>query len=719
MNLKDEISSWPSDKIQASHLDRLAAVYVRQSTLQQVSEHQESTRLQYGLANRAKALGWQPERVLIIDDDLGKSGSSVEGRVGFQRLVSEVGLNHVGLILGIEMSRLARSSKDWHQLLEICALFGTLIADLDGIYDPSHYNDRLLLGLKGSFSEIELHVLKQRMLQGRLNKAQRGELGFHLPIGYVRRPSGDICFDPDEQAQQVIRLIFRKFEELGTVHAVLRYLALHQIQLGVRALHGANKGELEWRRPSRSTLLSLLNHPAYTGAYTYGRKQIDPRKHKAGRPHTGLVVKPPEEWLVLIKNHHPAYISWEQYQQNRAQLKANQNRANERGNARQGRALLSGLVVCQRCGNRMSVQYHRRGAPRYVCRREAAEHGGPLCQCLSGDCLDEYVTEQVLAALKPAAIELSLSVAMQVEQNRYELDQLWKQRLERAKFEAERAGRHYRFIEPENRLVARQLAQDWEAKLSAQKQLQEEYQRFCCQQPRQLSETEKHSIRQLANSLPALWNAETTTHAQRKEIIRQVIQAIRVKVEGESELVHVNIDWAGGFSSHARIIRPVGKWSQLSNYPQLCECLTQCAQSNMTANEIITRLHQQGFYPPKRQKTFTQEMVRALMRQLGLGKQSPPKPHILLADNEWRLPDLARELDMPAATLHSWVQRGWVKKARQLTQPPKYWIIWADDNELERLRKQRQRSAPDILHQRWKGEDPTVAPDSEMTKTSP
>jgi len=234
------------------------------------------------------------------------------------------------------MSRLARSSKDWHQLLEISALFSTLIADLDGIYDPSHYNDRLLLGLKGTLSEAELHILKQRMLQGRLNKAQRGELRFTLPIGYVRRPSGEICFDPDEQAQQVVRLIFRKFEELGTVHAVLRYLVTYHIQIGVRARSGLNQGELEWRPPKRSTLLSLLNHPGYTGAYAYGRKQIDSRQQKAGQPHTGLVMKPPEEWLVLIKDHHPAYISWEQYQTNLAQLKANQNLASERGSSRSG-----------------------------------------------------------------------------------------------------------------------------------------------------------------------------------------------------------------------------------------------------------------------------------------------------------------------------------------------------------------------------------------------
>lgn len=250
MNLPTDQGLWHSGKIQAHHLERLAVVYVRQSTLQQVLDHGESTRLQYGLVGRAEALGWHSERILVIDEDLGKSGSSAEGRSGFQRLVSEVGLNHVGLILGVEMSRLARSSKDWHQLLEICALFGTLIADLDGIYDPSQYNDRLLLGLKGTMSEAELHILKQRMMQGKRSKAERGELGFNVPTGYIRRPSGEVQLDPDEQVQQVVRLIFRKFEEFGTLNGMLRYLVKHEIQVGVRVLCGPNKGDLEWRRPN-------------------------------------------------------------------------------------------------------------------------------------------------------------------------------------------------------------------------------------------------------------------------------------------------------------------------------------------------------------------------------------------------------------------------------------------------------------------------------------
>lgn len=717
MNPSNEMGSWPLEKIQASHLDRLAVVYVRQSTLRQVSEHQESTRLQYGLAHRATALGWSADRVMTIDDDLGKSGISTAGRVGFQRLVTEVGLNHVGLILGIEMSRLARSSKDWHQLLEICALFGTLIADLDGVYDPSDYNDRLLLGLKGTFSEAEIHIIKQRMLKGRLNKAQRGELRFSLPIGYIYGASGAIEFDPDEQAQQVVHLIFRKFEELGTVHGLIRFLATSQVQIGVRARSGLNKGELEWRPPKRSTLLSLLNHPTYAGAYAYGRKQTDARKQKRGQPRSGVVVKSPDEWLVLIKDHHPGYISWEQYQRNLAQLKANRSHASERGSVRPGKALLSGLVVCHKCGSRMGVGYHRPSAHNYVCHRHVSDYGGKLCQFLSGKCLDEYVSEQVLAAIEPAALELSLSVAAHIEQDRSELEKLWKQRLERAAFEAERAGRHYQQVEPENRLVARQLAIVWEEKLSTQQQLTEEYQRFSVQQPSQLSQAEKDAIRQLANDIPTLWNAATTTPCQRKEIIRQIVQSVTVDVEKDSEFVHVRIDWVGGTSGQSCIIRPVGKWSQLSHYPQLCERICQMAQSSMTTDEMLACLHREGFYGPRGDKMITRETLRTLMRKLGLGAHRP-KSHPCLAENEWLLPDLARKLEMPVSTLHRWAKRG-LLKARQLeNQYPKYWIIWADTDELIRLTACRQQTVADILHQRWKAQTASTVADCGTTNTS-
>ena len=434
-----ELLTQSSGKIGPSHLERLAVVYVRQSTAQQVLDHQESTRLQYGLLARARQMGWPEERVLIIDDDLGISGASSEGRAGFRRLVSEVSLNHVGLILGVEMSRLARSSKDWHQLLEICAIFGTLISDLDGVYDPSQYNDRLLLGLKGTMSEAELHILKQRMHQGKLGKARRGELAFPVPTGYVRRPSGEVIFDPDEEVQRVVRLIFGKFEELGTLHGVLAYLVEHGVKLGIRLRDGEAKGELEWRRPNRMTLQNVLKHPIYAGAYTYGRRRVDPRKKKPGRPYTGRTVAPQQAWHVLIKDRLPAYIFWERYERNLRRLAENRARADAMGAPREGPSLLQGLLVCGKCSARMTVRYGgSRNKHSYVCGRQSTDYGGEVCQHLSGAPLDEFVSKKVLEALKPATLELSLEAAKNLESEREELDRLWNARLERAAYESRR-----------------------------------------------------------------------------------------------------------------------------------------------------------------------------------------------------------------------------------------------------------------------------------------
>lgn len=700
------------EKIGPSHLERLAVVYVRQSTAQQVLDHQESTRLQYGLIARARRMGWPEERVLIIDDDLGKSGSDSEGRVGFKRLVSEVGLDHVGMIFGVEMSRLARSSKDWHQLLEICALFGTLIADLDGVYDPASYNDRLLLGLKGTMSEAELHVLKQRMHQGKLNKARRGELAFPVPTGYVRRPSGEVVFDPDEEVQRVVRLIFRKFEELGTLHAVLAYLVEHAIKLGIRVREGEAKGELEWRRPNRMTLQNLLKHPIYAGAYSYGRRRVDPRKKKPARPSTGRTTTPPEKWHVFIKDRLPAYISWEQYARNLKRLAENRARAEAMGAPREGPSLLQGLLVCGECGARMTVRYSgSRNRHSYVCSRQATDYGGEVCQHLSGPPLDEFVGEKVLEALKPAALELSLEAANRVEHEREELDRLWKMRLERAAYEVERAGRHYRLLEPENRLVGRQLAKDWEQKLATEQQLKEDYQRFACEQPRPLSEAEREAIRRLSEDIPALWRATGTTDKDRKEIVRQVIERIIINAQGTTERVRVRIEWAGGTSTQSIMIRPVAKLEHLSYYPQLCERVRSLATQGMTAAAIASRLNEEGYRPPKRREGFDRQSAQDLIHRLGLSRQrlrsEGPEE---LGRHEWWLGELACELGMPEATLYGWLRRGRLKARQQEEKLPYRWIVWADEAELERLKRPRARPVGEYLRRRlWVGGSPPPA----------
>ena len=711
-----------AEKVQPWHQDRLAVVYVRQSTAQQVLDHQESTRLQYGLATRAVELGWAEARVLVIDDDLGKSGSSIEGRTGFQRLVSEVSLDHVGLILGVEMSRLARSCKDWYQLLELCALFHTLIADLDGVYDPAHYNDRLLLGLKGTMSEAELHIMQQRLRQGLLAKARRGELAVDPPLGYLRRPSGEIVLDPDEQVQEVIRLIFRKFAELGTVHAVLRYLVQHAIQLGMRERHGPARGELVWRRPSRATLQTILQHPSYAGAYVYGRRRVDLRRQRAGRPATGRTVVGREEWLVLLRDRLPAYLSWDEYQHNVARLQENRARADTLGVVREGPALLTRLAICAACGRRMAVHYandDRHYA--YACGRMEIDYGLGRCQHVAGPGIDAFVSDHVLAALQPAGLELSLEAATHLEQERAALDRLWQQRVERAAYGAERAGRQFRLVEPENRLVARSLERDWEAKLATHLRLQEEYRRFQATRPRGLTAAERATIRRLAADIPALWHAPTTTAADRKAILRQVVQRVLVAAAGESEHVHVTIEWVGGGQTDGDLIRPVARLDQLSYYPQLCERARQLAAAGWPAATIAERLNAEGYSPPKRREHFGTQGVLDLLERLGvLTKHSHAPPQPAFGEHEWGLRDLALAVGMPHVTLYNWLRRGWVTAHREAASPHR-WILWADAAELERLRQRHQRSLSEEAHHRWHARSPAGRPDTlpGQTATTP
>src|SRR5208283_3765416 len=506
------------EKIHPRHLEQSAIVYIRQSSLQQVHRNQESTKLQYSLVEMARELGWARDRVVVIDDDLGISGSSAIGREGFQRVLSEVALDHVGLIVGVEMSRLARSNKDWHQLLELCARFGTLIADLDGLYDPSRYNDRLLLGLKGTMSEAELHILRQRLMQGKLQKARRGELVMPVPTGYLRLPSGEVVLDPDEEVQASVRAVFDSFMRTGTTHGVLRDLVGRGIQIGIRRRTGLDRGKLEWHRPHREMIAHMLRNPTYAGAYAYGRRRVDPRRQQPGRPASGRTMElPPEQWHALVHDRLPAYITWDQYQQNQRRLAQNRDRGSKTGACRNGSSLLPGLVTCGRCGYRMQVQYAKavsgKRYARYVCNHASRARAESICSGLSGPRLDEVVSALALEALKPAAIEMSMKIAEEIESDRQKTEALWNKRLQRAHYEVERAQRQYHSVEPENRLVARTLEKAWETSLEAERDLQEENRRRQASQPHHLTAAERETTRRLATDLPALWNAATTTAA--------------------------------------------------------------------------------------------------------------------------------------------------------------------------------------------------------------
>ncbi len=681
-----------SGKIEPHHRDRVAIVYIRQSTLQQVEKHSESTKLQYALVDKAYALGWPKEQVIVIDDDLGTSGANAEGRPGFQRLVAEVSLDHVGIIFGIEMSRLARSCRDWHQLLEVCSLFRTLIADTDGVYDPCNYNDRLLLGLKGTLSEAELHVIKQRMLAGKKAKARRGELGMQLAMGYVKHPSGEIIKDPDEQAQSTLALIFTLFERYRTINGVLKYLVKHKMQLPHRIRGGLQKGELEWRRPNRVTLSNMLHNPIYAGAYVYGRRPTDPRRKKPGRPSTGRLSLKQEEWEVLIKDKLPAYICWEEYERNQRQLQM--NTAQGIGTPKQGPSLLSGLVICGRCGLRMTTHYTSQGKKlRYSCNRMAVDYGERFCQSLMGLPLELLVKEKIMAAMQPSALELSLQAATNIQQEREEQQKHWKHLLERSHYDSERAYRQYNAVEPENRLVARTLEKKWEEALSSETKLNQDYEKYLKEQPAALTKSERLAIQALASDIPQLWEAESTTGEQRQQIIRLLIERVIVTVQGNTEKVHASIHWKGGYQSEANFNRPVAKLEQLSYYKDLLERAATLYKEGKALTVIADILNGEGWQSPKQRGQFNAGMVRTLLLRKGVvSKKKRRSNSALREEDELTFSELAEKTQIPEPTLYQWMRNGKLTARKDTTVSHRgVWLIKADENEIERLLKYRAR----------------------------
>jgi DNA invertase Pin-like site-specific DNA recombinase len=674
----------PESKLSSRHQERLAVVYVRQSSTHQVQHHQESAKLQYGLVAHAERLGWLRERVLVIDDDQGISGASSEARLGFQRLLTEIALDHVGLILGVEMSRLARSCKDWYQLLEVCALFGTLICDLDGLYDPTCYNDRLLLGLKGTMSEAELHVIRQRLWQGALQKARRGELLSKGPVGYVR-DGETLVLDRDEQAQSVIRLVFELFERLGSMHAVLRHFVSEGIRMPVRPSAGPNKGQLEWRRPHQTGIKSILTHPVYAGAYVFGQSSQSQKRRQQKRPSR----LPREEWLVLLKDRFPAYISWSQYEENQQRLEQNRSLQSSRGSTRRGRALLSGLVVCGRCEYRLRTQYGGRTSyPSYRCSARASLYGEPGCQSLKAEPLDNEVVRLAMMALEPSALSVSCHVANDIQHQRATSETLWNQRLERAAYEAERAARQFHVVEPENRLVARNLEMAWEEKLRAQRELQEQYQRFLQTQPQPLTVEDQTRIERLAADVPALWNAEATTDADRKEILREIIDHVVIDIEGETEWVEARIHWVGGHQTYTRFRRPLLASAKLSYSGSLVERVRELLSEGLSAAKVAEKLQAEG-YRTARGNTFGEASVAVVMRRNGLQStlakaRKDPGP---LGKNEYFITELTRELQISPSRVYSRISAATIPARRARDGR---WVVTVNKTMRKDLTKRRE-----------------------------
>lgn len=603
------VTTW-SSKLRPRHFERTAIVYVRQSTAHQVLNHRESTARQYDLVNLAVQLGWLPDRVVVIDEDQGQSGASAEGRNGFKRLLAEVSLDHVGVILGIELSRLARSNKDWHQLIELCAIFGTMLADQDGIYNPMDYNDRLLLGLRGIMNEAELHVLQGRMHQALLNKAKRGEVYVRAPMGYVKLPTGGLGLDPDEQAQGIVRLIFGEFDRRGSIRSVLRFLQEQGIQLPIRPHSGCNKGQLEWRPATHTVLNRMLKHEIYAGMYRFGHRQTDPRRKLAGRPDSGRAVVAPDKYHALIANHCPSYITEEQYRRNQQRIRENRFGQTSKGAARSGQSLLAGIVHCGKCGRRMAVAYSGEPAVmRYYCTTGVVDFQTDRCQSLSGKQLDELVANKVLKVLEPASLEISLAAASDIDKQQRQIDDNWKRRLERAQIEVDRVRRQYQLTEPENRLVARELERQWEVALRENQKLEQEYARFLQTQPSKLSDDQRAAIRSLAENVPAVWHAPVTENSDRRRIVRLLVERVEVVVQGITDRVDVSLRWSGGFTSHHELVRPVRHYDQTAGFERLHRRIAELKTLGRSYAEIAASLNEEGFQPANQAKKFNKAIV--------------------------------------------------------------------------------------------------------------
>jgi uncharacterized protein YndB with AHSA1/START domain len=546
-------------------------------------------------------------------------------------------------------------------------------------------------------SEAELHILKARMLEGRRAKARRGELGKPLPMGYLRRPSGEIAFDPDEQAQTTIHLIFDLFERFRTVGKVMQYLIEHDIRMPVRTPGGPGKGELEWRRVSRPSLHNLFANPIYAGAYVYGMRPIDRRRQKPGRPGTGRQSSRVEDADVFLPDRVPAYITWEQYQRNQTQRQMNM--AGRGGSVRAGSALLSGVLICGRCGLRMMAQYNNNGhTGRYTCTYMKASYGEPLCQSLKAAPLDGLITGLILEALQPAALEASIALATDLEAERAALDGHWRHRLERARYQVERARREYGAVEPENRLVARTLERSWEEALTEQARLEAEYDRFRRERLQAPSPAELTAIRGLAQDLPALWNAQTTTQEERQTIVRLLLERVLVEVIDGTEQVRAECHWHGGHRTSHRLTRPVARLKTLSTYVDLVARAANLRSDGHDCAKIAEILNQEGWRPAKRRDTFNAQMVRHLLVTAGvaapkkyLHRQQPPTER---RPDEWTIRELAETIAMPEATLYLWVRQGRLRSRHVPSGTGRNKLVLADATTIEALKAIRMVPAP-------------------------
>lgn len=663
------MSEQTAAKVTGAHLARTAYLYVRQSTLRQVLTNTESATRQYALRQRAIALGWEPEHIVTIDTDQGQSGASAADREGFQRLVAEVGMGRAGIVLGLEVSRLARNNADWHRLLEICAMSGTLICDEDGLYDPADFNDRLLLGLKGTMSEAELHFIRARLIGGQLSKARRGELRTPLPVGLVYDPADKVVLDPDTGVQQAIRHVFTLFSRTGSARATLQQFNAEGLLFPVRVRTGAHKGELAWMPLQHWRVLRTLHNPRYAGAFVYGRR----RERLAAGGKKTIEVMPREKWIALFPDAHPGYISWDQYETNQKLLLGNataHGADRAAGPAREGAALLQGLAICGRCGRRMTVRYHtRRGVevPDYQCQNRCIQDGAARCQAIPGGVVDEAVGTLLLDTLTPHALEVALTVQAELDTRAAEADALRRQAVERARHRADLARRRYLAVDPDNRLVADSLEADWNDALRALQATREDYERASAAAAVALTDDVKQQIRSLATDLPALWSNAHTAQRDRKRIVRLLVDDVTLH---KTDRIHLHVRLRGGQTRSLTIEIPPTAWQARQTRKDTVAALDQLLDTHTDA-QAAEALNSEG-HRSGENKPFTAGIVVHVRHKYHLLSHTER----LRAQGLLTTTELAQHLAVHPSTIKSWTKAGILNshkandKNERLYEPP-------------------------------------------------